>query len=188
MKKVLLYVFPLYADFEIAHTLFFLRKIANAHIETVTMDGEPAVSLGGITTIAQLALGNANPDEYDLILLPGGDGIEEILDNETSASFLKEAHSIGIPIASICSSAALLGEAGILRYRKFTCLPHTYEQYKDKFIGAAYTGENVETRSNIITAKGTAFPEFTVAVGNLLGMWRNQQQAEKALQFCKGNG
>ncbi|WP_249870602.1 DJ-1/PfpI family protein [Oceanobacillus saliphilus] len=110
------------------------------------------------------------------------------MDNETSAAFLKEAYSMGIPIASMCASATLLGEAGILQGHKFTCLPHTYEHNKDKFIGAVYTGEKVETGNNIITAKGSAFPEFTIAVGDLLGMWRNEQQAEKALQFCKGNG
>jgi len=144
-------------------------------------------SVGGIVTQPQVKLLEAG-DEYDLILLPGGDGISEVLHEFVLLNYVKRANAAGIPIASICASATFLGEAGLLRGKRFTCLQHTYEHYKDVFMDASYTGKAVELSDNIITAKGTAFPKFTIAIGEMLKFWRDEEHREKAYQFCIGNG
>lgn len=81
----------------------------------------------------------------------------------------------------------MLGKAGLLRGNRFTCTHNTYEQFNQVFDDAIYTGSDIEVENNFITAKGTAFAKFTVEVGNLLGIWREREQADWALQFCKGN-
>ncbi|WP_157052547.1 type 1 glutamine amidotransferase family protein [Ornithinibacillus contaminans] len=71
--------------------------------------------------------------------------------------------------------------------RIFTCTPITYDTFKHVFEGAEYTGGRVEVSGNIVTAKGTAFPEFTLAVLEQLGLWNSQEQRENAYRFCKGD-
>jgi putative intracellular protease/amidase len=45
--KILFIAYPQYADFEIAHTLFFLRKAGKVTIVTATVNRKPVESLGG---------------------------------------------------------------------------------------------------------------------------------------------
>jgi putative intracellular protease/amidase len=186
MKKVLLFAYPLYADFEIAHTLFYLRKVAKANIITATINGESVESLGGLITEAQTSLSDVDITEFDLVLISGGDGISEVIEDESISRILNKAIDTNVLIASICASAALLGKAGILREKEFTCLPNTYESFKTIFEGAKFTNKSIQKDKGYITAKGTAFAEFTVAVGEELSIWRDQDHANHALKFCKG--
>lgn len=186
MTRVLFFAYPMYADFEIAHTLFFLRKLGKACVVTATIDGETVESLGGIVTNPGLAIANANPNDFDLILISGGDGVSQVLEDNRIHKFLREANSMQKPIAAICASATLLGKAGLLKGNIFTCTPNTYEMFKEVFADAEYTGERLEVRDNIITAKGTAFPEFTLAVIDQLQLWKTDEQRESARSFCKG--
>lgn len=184
--KVLFFAYPLYADFEVAHTLFFLRKVGKASVTIATIDGKPVESLGGIVTQPHKAIDHVQPQNYDLILISGGDGISEVLGDERITDFLMKAHEKQKPIAAICASATLLAQAGLLRGKKFTCTPNTYERFYDIFQDAAYTGKRIEILDNIITAKGTAFPEFTIAVLDMLNLWKDEEQRKGALLFCKG--
>lgn len=187
MKKILFFAYPQYADFEIAHTLFFLKKVGKAQVTTVTVDGKPIESLGGLHVQPQLSIPEVNVMDYDLVLISGGDGVQEVINESSIHVILQEAIKVGVPIASICASATLLGKAGLLKGNKFTCTPGTYEHYKEVFEGAEYTGGRIEVGEGFITAKGTAFPEFTVEVGNLLNIWKDQAKADHAFDFSKGN-
>ncbi|MGG0278034.1 DJ-1/PfpI family protein [Bacillus rhizoplanae] len=178
--------YPNYADFEIAHTLFFLRKKGKARITTATIDGNFVISLGGLQTQADAGLAEIDVKKYDLVLISGGDGIDEVMNEETIHTLLQEAASLHIPIASICASAVLLGRAGLLAGKKFTCLLNTHATFQEVFIGSKYTGTNIEIQEGLITAKGTAFAEFTVAVGGMLGLWKNNEESSNVLRFCKG--
>lgn len=92
--KVLFLAYPMYADFEIGHTLYFLRKLGKANVTTATVDGEPVESLGGIITQAQTAISNVDPTEYDLLLISGGDGVAQVLDHIPLQEFLNDYNNL----------------------------------------------------------------------------------------------
>lgn len=186
MKKVLFLAYPQYADFEVAHALFLLRKMDKAKITTVSVDGKPVESIGGLWTQVEASLSEINVNEFDLILISGGDGVHEIVDEGIVSKTLMNAFNLHIPIASICASAILLAKAGILNGRKFTCLQHTYENNKALFEESVYTGTDIEVKETIITAKGTAFAEFAVAVCQLMGLLKEKEKLDSTLRFCKG--
>ena len=79
MKKILFFAYPQYADFEIAHALFLLRKIGKYTVTTVSVDGEDVESVGGLWTKAEGALSDINVSDFSLILIPGGDGVPDII-------------------------------------------------------------------------------------------------------------
>ncbi|MBP0725237.1 DJ-1/PfpI family protein [Bacillus sp. RG28] len=186
MKKILFIAYNQYADFEIANTLFFVKKVGKYEIETATLLGENVTSLGGLITCPQVKIEEVNVRDYDLVLISGRDGIRELLDEQSLVVLLQNAFSLKIPIAAICASAALLGKAGLLKRKSFTCLPNTVESFQDVFLDANYTGELIRVSDGLITAKGTAFAEFTIAVGDTLKLWSSEHQKENALKFCKG--
>ena len=185
--NVLFFAFPQYADFEVAHTLFFLRKLGKAQITTFSVDGKPVESVAGLTTIANASAKEMDVRKFDLVLLPGGDGVQEVLDNSTLQDLLKQAYSLHIPIASICASATFLSKAGLLEGKEFTCQPGTFEHFRELFEGAHYIGSEVEIGKGFITAKGTAFPQFTLEVCKLAGLIKDSKHAESILTFCKGS-
>lgn len=186
MKKILFIAYNQYADFEVAHTLFFARKVGKYEIVTATLTGENVMSLGGLITCPQVKIEEADVRNYDLVLISGGDGISELLNEKCLTALLQNAYSLKIPIAAICASAAFLGKAGLLKGKSFTCLPNTVENFQDAFLDANYTGESIHVSDGLITAKGTAFPEFTISVGETLNMWSSENQKENELRFCKG--
>ncbi|MFH5781805.1 DJ-1/PfpI family protein [Heyndrickxia oleronia] len=186
MRNILFIAYPLYADFEIAHTLFFLRKVGKVKVITATVDGKHVESVGGLITTPQITLAEAKVEDYDLVLISGGDGIETIINDSLLSGFLQNAHLKGTPIATICAAATLLGKAGLLKGKKLTCTDNTFTHFSEVFEGATYTGNNIEVLDNIITAKDTAFAEFTIAVGDQMKMWKNDAQSSGALRFCKG--
>lgn len=185
--EVLLCIYPQYADFQMGHLLFFLKKIGQAKITTTSVNGEAVESLGGLRVAADFAIEELNAVNYDLVLLSGGDGIDKVANDSRLLSLLQKANAANIPIGSMCASSILLGQAGLLHGRKFTCNPQTYEAYKTDFESALYTGNNVETTENITTAQGVAFADFTIAVGQMIGLWHHQQDIDKARAFCQGD-
>jgi 4-methyl-5(b-hydroxyethyl)-thiazole monophosphate biosynthesis len=186
LRNVLFVAYPEYADFEVAHALFMLKKVGKSSITTVTVDGKPVKSLGGLTTEAQQSCSNVSVQDYDLVLLSGGDGVNAVWEDRGLSDLLQNAHRRRVPIASICASALLLAKAGVLDGKEFTCLPHTYEYHKDVFRGAQYTGADVKRDGTIITAKGIAYADFTMAVGDILGVFRDDIQRKKLQGFVLG--
>lgn len=183
--KALVILFPAYADFEISHSLFLLRKVAKMEIVTATVDGSPVTSIGGLKTAIDVSLENLNINDYHFILIPGGDGIDnELMNNQWLIQQIQSAFQSRIPIASICASALILGKAGILSGEHFTCLAHTYDKYQSLFESSFYTGQPIEVNNRIITAKGTSFAAFAIAALKLTGVELTDQEWEKWRQFC----
>jgi putative intracellular protease/amidase len=184
--KVLFLAYPGYVDFEIGHSLFFLRKLGGAKVITATLDGGAVESIGGLVTQAQIVLSQADPRDYDLVLISGGDEVAQMINNVQVSEFLQKSNELQKPIAAMCASSTLLGKAGLLKGHHFTCTKSTYDRFKDVFVGAEYTGSPIEVVDNLITAQGTAFAEFTLAVIDQLDLWKNQNQREGVWKFCKG--
>lgn len=180
------FAYDQYADFEIAHTLFFLKKLGKAVIKTVSVNGKPVESLGGLKTKADISMHDVIIEEYDLLLLPGGDGITELIEVDKISTILKQAFCLEIPIASICGSAVLLAKAGIVKNKKFTCNLSTFNQNSALFNDCIYTGADIEVATGFITSKGTAFPEFTIETCKQVGLLKENDQADSVLRFCRG--
>lgn len=101
----------------------------------------------------------------------------------------KESQKLSnIPIASICASAILLAKAGILNGRKFTCLQNAYENHKSLFERSIYTGTDIEVENTVVTAKGTAFAEFAVAICQLMGLLNEKEKLDSTVRRAFSEG
>lgn len=179
-------VYPEYADFQIAHTLFLLKKFGDVKMTTASLDGKEVESIGSLKTKADISLSEIKKVEYDLILIPGGDGVPQLLEETVMTETLKRAYTSNIPIATICGGAAFLAQAGVLKEKRFTCKLETYETNRKLFKESIYTGTPLEKDQLVITAKPTAFAELAIAVGEMLHLFRNKKQSNTFYSFCKG--
>jgi putative intracellular protease/amidase len=184
--NILFLAYPQYADFQVGHPLCFLRGKGNARVTTVTVDGQPVDSLGGLRVRADFAISDIHVEDYDLLLISGGEGVSTVMDNLALHSLLQSAHRAKVPIAALCASSVFLAKAGLLLGRSFTCTLNTYTQFCDAFSGAAYTGTRVESHDGLLTAEGHAVADFTVEIGRMVGLWRSEEEAAWASQFCRG--
>lgn len=75
-------------------------------------------SEGGLGLVVDQTLDQAT--EADLILVPGGIGIDALLENEAVLSWLREIDAVTKWTTSVCTGALLLGAAGLLEGKRAT--------------------------------------------------------------------
>jgi protease I len=107
--------------------------------------------LGGSSPVDML-LKDIRVLDFDAVVFIGGPGSVGYWDDPVAHKLLRESLSAGKITAGICSAAATLAKAGILRGRRATVFPEDAGVLIDN--GAAYTATEVERDGNIITAAG----------------------------------
>ena len=112
--------------------------------------------------------------QLDVICVPGGAGVNPLLRDEGTLSFIQKQAEGARYITSVCTGSLLLGAAGLLKGKKATS--HWYAvDFLEKF-GAIYTPGRVVRDGNLITAGGiTSGIDFgLVMIAELFG----QEEAE----------
>lgn len=112
--------------------------------------------------------------QLDVICVPGGAGVNPLLRDESTLSFIRKQAGGARYITSVCTGSLLLGAAGLLKGKKATS--HWYAvDFLEKF-GAIYTPGRVVRDGNLITAGGiTSGIDFgLVMIAELFG----QEEAE----------
>ena len=154
----------------IAHTNFrdeeyFAPKkiLENKGIGVVTASTEltPAIGkLGGQAEI-NLTLDQINPADYDAIILAGGHGAINYINDPVINRLLNEFKMQNKLIAAICIAPAILAQAGILKDKKFTLHP----EGNDVIFPLVPEKQDVVVDGNLITANGPkAATEFGLAI------------------------
>ena len=93
-------------------------------------------------------------DDPEILVVPGGFGIDSILDNQNILNWIKAVHKKSIWTTSVCSGALLLAAAGILNGRKATTHWNRVEQLKKypvEFVNERYVKDG-----KIITSAGVS--------------------------------
>src|SRR4026207_1777257 len=72
-KAVYLLVVEGFADWEPAHAVAELRRNGNYRVESVGLAREPVASMGGIRVLPSKVVGEVDPSDVAVFILPGGD-------------------------------------------------------------------------------------------------------------------
>ncbi len=99
---------------------------------------------------------------FDVIAIPGGKGgADNLRANQDVLNAVREFHSRGKPLASVCAGPLVLKEAGVLDGKRVTCHPSVTEEIRP----VERVDEPVVVDGNIITSQGagTCF-EFALAI------------------------
>ncbi len=179
--RTYVFLYERFADFEIVPLLLFLRE----KTEVVTFSFKKGVlqSEGQLKVVADKSIGEVNPKDVDLLIIPGGEP-EPYRERKDLHELLRRIHELGIPIAAICGGPGFLAHAGLLKGLR---IAHGYsaEDAERVFEESTITDEDVVVEGNIITARGQAFAEFAVEVYRHLGFFQNEEEAVSALNWLK---
>jgi len=126
--------------------------LRRAEVEVITASCESTLEVTGrssITLLADQLLGNINPPDFDLLVLPGGPSVFDLRENSQVQSLIKEFHHSGKPIGAICAAPLLLLDAGLIEGKTYTAhgsvgdeLPNMVED------------QTVVSDENLITSRG----------------------------------
>ena len=121
MKTALTIALLLYDGFtalDVAGPYEVFSKIPNAKVHFVAEKKGLYADTKGMQVMADTSL-----DELpfpDMLIVPGGFGVDALLTNEAVLDWVRHAHERSIWTVSVCSGALLLGAAGILNDKKAT--------------------------------------------------------------------
>ena len=106
----------------------------------------------GITVSVDKKLDEANPEDYDGLMLPGGVlNPDTLRTNKKAVEFVKHFMQSGKPIAAICHGPQTMIETGLLRGRTMT----SYPSLKTDLInaGAEWVDKEVVVDNGLITSR-----------------------------------
>jgi protease I len=124
----------------------------------------------GESVDVDLVLDEVSAEDYDALLLPGGQMNPDILRTEHKViDLVREFDAAGKPIAAICHAPWLLAEAKVIEGRSVTAWPSIRTDLVNA--GAAVIDEEVVVDGNLITSRKPAdIPAFTEALMAALNM------------------
>ncbi|HEY0896387.1 MAG TPA: type 1 glutamine amidotransferase domain-containing protein [Sphingobacteriaceae bacterium] len=98
------------------------------------------------------ALSDANAEEYDGLLLPGGVfNPDKLRINEKAVEFVKKFFDAGKPVAAICHGPQTLINAGVVSGRKMTSYPSIRQDLLNA--GANWVDEEVVVDQGLVTSR-----------------------------------
>jgi 4-methyl-5(b-hydroxyethyl)-thiazole monophosphate biosynthesis len=159
-----------------------LLRRAGAQVKLVGLDGLQVTGGHGITVQADATLDQIDPDEVEMLMLPGGlGGVEAIAGNVRALALIQQCSDRGCWLAAICAAPTILANMGILDRRRAVCYPGMEEE-----MGSAVVqkGTAVVEDGHIITgeAAGSAFA-FGLALVRALYGDQAAQKVQHAVHY-----
>ncbi len=181
MAKVYAFVAEGLEEVECLAVVDVLRR-SEVETKLVSLTGERLVTGSHNIRIETDALfEEVNPDEADVLFLPGGmPGTLNLRAHEGLAAALEKANKQGRRIAAICAAPSVLGERGLLKGRTATCYPG----FEDRLMGVSYTLQGVITDGNITTGRGLGYAlDMGLELVRLLQGTQQSLKIKKSIQY-----
>ncbi len=111
-----------------------------------------------------MSLEEANPEDFDALVLPGGVvNADKLRTEQKAVQFVKRMAQAGKPIAAICHAPWILIEAGLVNGRKMTSWPSLHTDIRNA--GGQWVDEvMVESPGMVTSRKPDDIPTFNPAM------------------------
>ncbi len=140
-----------FEDSELTYPYYRLQE-ADVDVDLATPGGETVTGKIGEEMDADLAIEDARPDEYELLVIPGGRAPESMrLESPDAVEIIRRFDEQDKPIAAICHGVQLLISADMLDGREAT--GYWTLEVDVENAGATFTDDAVVVDDNLITSR-----------------------------------
>lgn len=150
-KRIAILVESQYQELEAWYPYFrLIEEGAEVHFIAPKTDEEYKGKFG-YPLKAHVKILDANPNNYDAVIIPGGFAPDFMRRTPEMISFVKHLSDAGKVVAAICHGGWILASANVIRNKNVTC----FSAIKDDLInaGANYYDREVVQDGNIITSR-----------------------------------
>lgn len=161
-KKVAVALANNYEDIEATSPIEELEN-AGAHVTIIGIDKGEITGKKGDTQTADTTFADVSPEDFDMLLIPGGGSPENLRINDAAVAFTRDFVNTGKPVAAICHGAQLLISAKVVTGRKLTAV----NKIRDDIVnaGGLYVDQELTEDGNLITSRIPAdLPAFNKAL------------------------
>ena len=111
-------VFPRQDQIDFTGPFEVLSRLPDSTVHVISKDGKPLRDIKGLILTPEMKIAESPP--LDLLLVSGGLGQQQWMEDEEILSFIRKQAESGRYVFSVCTGALLCGAAGILRGRRAT--------------------------------------------------------------------
>ena len=156
-----LLLFPNITQLDLTGPYEVFTKLPDTKVHLVWKNREPVTADGGMQILPTTTFAECPP--LDLICVPGGAGMNPLLNDPETLAFIR-SHAKGARyVTSVCTGALVLGAAGLLEGKRATT--HWMSHDMLSAFGATPVAERVVIDGNLITGGGvTAGIDFALRV------------------------
>ena len=150
MAKVALLLAPGFEELEAVTVVDVLRR-GQVEVVIAGLEGGPVPSARDVKIVPDTTVDQLNPDELDLVVLPGGiPGVENLKKDPRVKELITKVRARGKRCAAICAAPGALAAFGVLEGKRATIYPALKEELK----GAQLEDAPVVVDGDVITSQG----------------------------------
>jgi len=122
----------------------------------------------GYEVVVDKALRDVDPNDYDLLVLPGGQAPTKLRREPAAIAIAQDFMRSNKPVAAICHGPQILITAGVLQGRRATCYRSVAAELQES--GALYEDQEVVVDGKLVTSRQPSdLPAFMREIVRLLG-------------------
>lgn len=160
-----LLLFPDITQLDMTGPYEVFTKLPDARVHLVWKNRDPVRAGGGMQILPTMTF--ADCPQLDLICVPGGAGMNALLNDAETLDFIRRQAKRARYVTSVCTGALVLGAAGLLKGRR--AATHWMSREMLSAFGAMPAAERVVVDGNVITGGGvTAGIDFAIEVAALV--------------------
>lgn len=151
-KRVVMLAGEGFEDMELMYPLYRLRYEACADVKVAGLEkGRTITGKHGMPVAADIAFKDLSPDDYDCLVIPGGQGPDHIRIYPEVIRFVQDFDRTGKPVAAICHGVQILITARLLKGKRATGWKSLVVDIEDA--GATYANEPLITDAQYIFSR-----------------------------------
>ncbi len=163
MAKMLIFVEKGVEDAEFIYPYYRFQEKGYQMVIVAPKAGETYSGKHGVPFKADVTPDRVNIDEYEAVIIPGGQAPDRMRLNDGLVDLVREANRQSKVIAAVCHGPQMLIEADIVRGRTVTSWPSVRTDLKNA--GAKVVDEPAVIDGNLITSRSPAdLPDFCKAI------------------------